>query len=272
MEEQKPEGAEIIYRAPADLFPWKGNAKKHDEKQLVSLMTSIRKFGFQAPIITNEDNVVLAGHGRLEAARRLRLKTVPTIIAAGLTKAQQRAYVLADNKISQMTGWDKELLLGQIELLIEDDFEIGTTGFSTAEIDIMLDGPLSEPPQDDPDDIQPEDIHEGPVIARPGDLWQLDGHGLYCGDSLNPESFAIVMDGEEAEMVVTDPPYNVKIDNNVCGSGKIKHDEFLMASGEMDRGAFTDFLSTALAVPHSRNWPASGLWKQKESNHVRRQR
>ncbi len=243
-EVKNSQDANIMHRAPVELVPWAGNAKKHDEKQLAALMASIQKFGFQAPIITNEEGVVLAGHGRLEAAKRLGLDKVPTMVATNLTKSQQRAYVLADNKISQMTGWDKELLTEQIELLIQEEFEIETTGFSTAEIDIMLDDEYSEPPVDDPEDLQPEDLQHEVVVSKPGDLWKLDKHLLYCGDSTKYESFARVMDGEQAEMVITDPPYNVKIDGHVCGSGKIKHEEFFMASGEMDQGQFTDFLGT----------------------------
>lgn len=240
--------AEITQRAPNELAPWEGNAKKHDEKQIAALMTSIEKFGFRAPIITNEDGVVLAGHGRLEAAKRLGLEKVPTMVADGLTKTQQRAYVLADNKISQMTGWDKELLTEQIEMLIEEDFAIETTGFSTAEIDIMLDGEDPEPSAKDPADLQPEDVESKMIVSRPGDIYRLGPHRLYCGDSLMQESFAFVLDGTPAEMVITDPPYNVKIDGNVCGSGEIKHDEFFMASGEMSEGEFTDFLGTVFAL------------------------
>ncbi len=238
---------EVVQRSPDALKPWEGNPRTHSEKQLVALMASIKGLGFRVPIITNEVGVVLAGHGRLEAAKRLKLAEVPTIIAAGLTKTQQRAYVLADNKISSMSTWDKDLLVHEIEILLDEDFQIETTGFSTAEIDIMIDGAVDTGGSDS-EDLQPEDVEEEKLISQPGDLWQLGEHRLFCGDATKIASYSHVMkSGELAEMCITDPPYNVKINNHVCGSGKTKHKEFAMASGEMSPGEFTDFLTTTCA-------------------------
>jgi hypothetical protein len=239
--------APLLYRPPNELIPYAGNARTHDEKQLAALMASVREFGFTGVIVTNEEGMVLAGNGRLEAAKRLGLKTVPTPIVAGLTKAQQRAYVLADNKISQMSKWDSVQLKTEIEFLIEQEFEIGVTGFSTAEIDIMIDGP-STPDSVNEDDIQPKDVVEQPIISRLGDLYVLGHHRLFCGDALQMDSYVHVMNGAVAQMVITDPPYNVKIDGHVCGNGSTKHDEFAMASGEMDEGEFTSFLETSFAL------------------------
>lgn len=268
-----PQKKELLYRAPGDLKPWEGNAKKHDEKQIAALMASIQTFGFQTPVMVNEDNVVLAGHGRLEAAKRLGLKEVPTIVAAGLTKTQQRAYVLADNKIPQMTGWDQELLVEQIGLLIEEDFEIETTGFSTAEVDIMLEDDGDSPSANDPEDLQPEDIVGDPV-SKLGDIWKLGKHLLCCGDALSNGSYSSIMRDknsqyEEAEMIITDPPYNVKIDGNVCGSGSIKHEEFCMASGEMNQGEFTDFLETAFSVMKMHAKPGAIIYSFMDWRHQR---
>lgn len=237
---------EVIHRPPDELKPYPGNARIHDEKQMTALMAAIREFGFQGAILINEDDIVLAGHGRLDAVKRLKLKTVPTMVVAGLTKAQQKAYVLADNKLSQMSRWDHELLRNEIELLLEDDFQIETTGFSTAEIDLIVENP-PEPEANNPDDLQPQDVPET-IITSPGDIWILGKHRLICGDSLKMETYAHLMEGKEAELVITDPPYNVPIQGHVCGSGKTKHDEFAMAAGEMDSGQFTEFLETAFSL------------------------
>ena len=190
----------------------------------------------------------MSGHGRVEAARELGLGSVPTRLIAGLTQTQKRAYVIADNKLAQLSGWDSTLLRSELEILIRDDFEIETTGFSTAEIDIMLGG-NEEPDGTDPDDLQNEDIVEE-VVSRTGDLWKLGQHRLFCGDSLRPESFVAAMEGEKAQIVVTDPPYNVPIAGHVCGKGKVKHQEFAMAAGEMSTKEFTDFLNRALSHAH----------------------
>lgn len=236
---------QITFMSPSDLKPWEGNPRIHSEKQITVLMASIKKFGFLTPIIVNEGGIILAGHGRLEAAIRLDLKEVPTMVAHGLSKDQQRAFVLADNKIASMSTWDKPLLIEQFTLLLDVEFEIETTGFSTAEIDIVIDG-AEEPEGPDEDDLQPEDIPEEVIVTKPGYVWILDQHRIICGDSLKEETYNILMkEGEQAQMCITDPPYNVKIDKHVCGSGKTKHKEFAMASGEMSESEFTNFLTTA---------------------------
>lgn len=237
------QNAQIIQRKPANLIPWEGNPRTHSDKQIVALMASIKELGFRVPIITNEEGVVLAGHGRLEAAKRLELAEVPTIVAAGLTKTQQRAYVLADNKISQMSAWDKDLLLNEIEILLDEEFHVETTGFSTAEIDIMIDS-AAAPEDTDQENLQPEDVAEEMIIAKLDDVWRLDDHRIFCGDSTQVSSYgALMKEGELAQMCITDPPYNVPVNGHVCGSGKTKHQEFVMASGEMSSGEFTDFLA-----------------------------
>jgi len=244
----------ITYRSLDQLKPREDNPRIHSEKQLAAIMASIRKFGFRTPVITDEHGEILAGHGRYEAAKKLSLNEIPTVVAEGLSQAQKRAYVLADNKIAEMSKWDKTLLKNQIEILIQEDFEIETTGFSTAEIDIMFDM-ASEPAPGDPEDLQPEDVMEEPVVSRPGDLWILGHHRLICGNALEAASYEALMEGEQAQMVITDPPYNLKIDGHVCGSGDVKHEEFAMASGEMSREEFTAFLKTffGLTGQHSQD-------------------
>jgi DNA modification methylase len=176
----------------------------------------------------------------------LGLATIPTRVIAGLTQVQKRAYVIADNKLSQLSAWDDHLLKAEIEVLIREDFAIETTGFSTAEIDIMFDAT----PNCDPDELQPEDIAQA-VVSREGDLWQLGNHRLLCGSALGADCFKAVMSDRLADMVITDPPYNVPIDGHVCGSGKVKHREFAMASGEMSANEFTGFLNASFSNLHA---------------------
>ncbi len=242
--DQKPV-QQLLHRSPDELKPYPENARKHDEKQLAALMASIQEFGFNTVITTNEEGMVLAGHGRLEAAKRLGLSSVPTRVIEGLTKAQQRAYVLADNKTSLMSTWDTDQLRIELDQLVMENFDIELTGFSTAEFDMMIDA--DTPAEDDPEDIQPEDETE-PTVSRLGDMYHLGKHRLYCGSCLSNESYALLMNGDNAQMVITDPPYNVKISGHVTGNGAVQHDEFAMAAGEMSPGEFTDFLSTAFAL------------------------
>ena len=238
----------IVERAPGDLKPWPDNPRKHSDKQIFKLKASIQKFGFTVPVILDEAGVILKGHGSCQAGKELGLPTIPTRVISGLTTAQKRGYLLADNKLSELSSWDTGLLRSEIELLIRDDFDIEVTGFSTAEIDLMLDPTATQSPDAaaDPDDIQPADL-EIKSVSRLGDLWQLDNHLLLCGNALESASYEAVMRGELAQMAITDPPYNVPIKGHVCGSGKVKHKEFAMASGEMSAVQFTAFLNDAFA-------------------------
>jgi len=240
----------IIDRPPSDLKPWPGNPRIHNDKQLAKLKTSIQNFGFTAPVLVDEAGVILSGHGRVQAALALELPTIPTRVIGGLSQAKKRAYVIADNKVAQLAGWDDTLLKNELELLIAENFDIETTAFSTAEIDILFDG-SEEPSGSDPDDLQPDDIAAEVVISRVGDLWRLGNHTLLCGDALSSDSYKTIMQGDLAQMVISDPPYNVPIDGHVCGSGKIHHKEFKMASGEMTPDEFTAFLNTALSNTHA---------------------
>jgi DNA modification methylase len=238
----KPTLSGIVERSPVELRAWPNNPRTHSDKQLAKLQASIVKYGFTAPVLVDEADVILGGHGRVQAAQALGLDTVPTRVISGLSQADKRAYVIADNKLQLLAGWDLDLLKGEFELLVKDDFDIEITGFSTAEIDLMFDD-RGEP---DPDELQAADIPDA-VMTRVGDLWQLGSHRLLCGDALKAESYLAVMDGVAAQMCITDPPYNVAIDGHVCGSGKVKHKEFAMASGEMSSTEFIAFLQSALA-------------------------
>lgn len=237
---------DIQQRSPAELIPWRNNPRSHSDKQLAKIAASIRVFGFTTPVLVDEGGVILSGHGRVEAAKQLQLASVPVRVASGWSAADKRAYVIADNKLALLSAWDPALLKGEIELLIADEFEIETTGFSTAEIDLMFD----DQGAGDPDDLLPEDIVEA-VVSHPGDLWQLGPHRLLCADALAADSYAAVLGDERAQMAITDPPYNVPIDGHVCGNGKVRHKEFAMASGEMSSGQFTEFLSLACKHAHA---------------------
>jgi DNA modification methylase len=236
----------IQERSPADLKPWPNNPRAHSDKQLTKIAASIRQFGFTAPVLVDDEGVILSGHGRVLAAHAVGVTSIPVRVATGWSRADKRAYVIADNKLAMLSSWDPGLLKGEIELLIADEFKIETTGFSTAEIDLMFDDEAAG----DLDDLRPEDFAEA-VVSRAGDLWELDRHRLFCGDALAAESYAAVLGPEQAQMCITDPPYNVPIDGHVCGNGKVKHKEFAMASGEMSSGQFTGFLGQAFGHIHA---------------------
>ena len=228
------------------LKPWSRNARTHSKKQIRQIADSIAEFGFTNPILIDCDNTILAGHGRLDAARLLQMREVPCVRLEHMSREQKRAYVLADNKLALNAGWDEIVLGEELQVLLEVDldFDIGITGFSIPEIDNLIDGLIPEEPGDPGDDQVPDD---GDVqgICRLGDIWRLGRHRLICGDALDPATIDTLMDGELAQMVFTDPPYNVPIDGHVGGSGAIKHREFAMASGEMSVDQFTSFLTKA---------------------------
>lgn len=227
---------------PDRLRPWARNARKHSKKQVRQIADSIREFGFTNPVLIDEDMTILAGHGRVEAAKLLGLETVPCLRLSEMTEAQKRAYVLADNKLALNAGWDDDLLAEELGALQELQFDVSLTGFSIPEVDALIEGLAPEEPGDPADDAPAAD---GPPRCRPGDVWRLGPHRLVCGDALDPAVADLLMGEERARMVFTDPPYNVPIDGHVGGSGKTKHREFAMASGEMSSPQFTAFLETA---------------------------
>lgn len=225
------------------LKPWSRNARTHSKKQIRQIADSIAEFGFTNPILIDCDSTILAGHGRVEAAKLLQMREVPCVRLKHMTPEQKRAYVLADNKLALNAGWDEELLGEELQALLEIDldFDIGITGFSIPEIDSLIDGLVPQEPGDPEEDCLPDET-DVQGICRKGDIWQLGPHRLVCGDALDLETVHTLMDGETAQMVFTDPPYNVPIEGHVGGSGSIKHREFAMASGEMSPEQFTSFL------------------------------
>lgn len=226
---------QIRPRQVASLTPYSGNPRTHSRKQIRQIADSLKRFGWTNPILTDADGNVLAGHGRLEAAKLLGMSEVPTICLDGLSAAEKRAYIIADNKIAENAGWDKELLAIEFSALIEDSFDLELTGFSSIEIDGVLG--LDDVPQDE-EDLELPDERETPV-SRPGDLWINGDHRILCGDALDPGAYERLLGRERAQMIFTDPPYNVRIAGNVSGLGKVVHREFAMGSGEMSPGEFT---------------------------------
>jgi hypothetical protein len=236
------------------LNPWKRNARTHSRKQIRQIANAIKEFGFVNPVIVDTENNILAGHGRLEAAKLLGMEGVPFLVIPHMTAAQKRAYVLADNKLVLNGGYDEELLATELKELLAADltFDIDVTGFSIPEIDSLVEN--LEPIEDgDPAEDRLPDPAACKPRCRPGDLWQLGPHRLVCGNSLDKSTVAMLMNGEAATMAFSDPPYNVPIAGNVGGLAAVQHREFAMASGEMTKAEFTAFLSTAVEnlVAHS---------------------
>ena len=240
-------GRQLGYLAVGELKPDSRNPRRHDRQQIRAIARSIDAFGFNAPILIDRAKRIVAGHGRLEAAKLSGLTHVPVIRLDHLSEAQSRAYMLADNKLTDRSSWDEHMLALQLQDLskLALDFDIEATGFELPEIDFSLQS-LDEPDADDENDaFEPV---AGPPVSRRGDLWQLGDHRLVCGSALEADAYETLLDGNKATLVFTDPPYNVPINGHVCGSGLIKHREFAMASGEMSEDAFTTFLSSAFAT------------------------
>lgn len=239
-------GTQITERAITSLRPYARNARTHSKKQVRQIASSIERFGFTNPVLISDDGEIVAGHGRVEAAKLLGWKNVPTIALSHLSETERRAYVLADNKLALNAGWDKEVPAIELQALVDLEFDVELTGFSLAEVDFALD----EAGEADPDGRDAADdaveVATGPAVSRQGDLWLLGRHRLLCGDARSAVDLEALMDGTKADLVFTDPPYNVKIDGNVCGLGTVKHREFAFASGEMSRTQFTGFLKETL--------------------------
>lgn len=229
----------IEWRRLETLSPPHRNPRTHSARQIEQIAASIREFGFLNPILVDEASTILAGNGRVEAARKLGLSKVPTLLVGHMTAAQKRAYVIADNRIAEKAGWDRSLLSLELEELQTLGFEVELTGFSTAEIDLMGDQ-ASKDEASDPDDVTP--LAKAEAISRTGDVWSLGRHRLICDDALNRTTYDALLGDEIAQMVFTDPPYNVKIRGHVSSSKRIAHREFAMASGEMSSAGFVRFL------------------------------
>src|SRR5580704_2997652 len=210
---------------------------------------AIERFGFNNPVLIADDGEIVAGHGRVAAAKLLGIETVPAVHLSHLSEVERRAYVIADNKLALNAGWDREMLAIELQGPVDLDFEVELTGFSLAEVDIVLDE-ARESATDGADasieDTIPPYRHEGPAVTQPGDLWMLGRHKLICGDAREAGAYAALLGDEAVDLICTDPPYNVPIDGHVCGSGRIRHRNFAMGVGEMNKDQFTLFLVDTL--------------------------
>lgn len=236
----------IIYRKASSLKPYAGNARTHSETQIKQIADSIKKFGWTNPILVDKDLTVLAGHGRLTAAQQLGLNDVPTILVSHLSEAEKKAYILADNKLAENAGWDADLLsieLGDI-VQLDADFSFDITGFTEPEVDNLL--TLKANDNGDEEDAASDAFDGQPAVTKPGDLWLLGEHRLYCGDATQIESYKLVLGDKKAAMVFTDPPYNLPVKGFISGNGAHRHKEFAMASGEMSEGEFIAFLTVVM--------------------------
>lgn len=215
------------------LVPYINNARTHSPEQINKLRSSLREFGFINPVIIDRDYGVIAGHGRIIAAKEEGITEVPCVFADYLTEAQKKAYIIADNRMAMDAGWDEELLRVEIEALQAEAFDVSLTGFDPNEIDDLFKENLKDGLHDDDFDIEAE--LKKPTFTKAGDVWTLGRHRLVCGDSTKKETYDILMDGKKANLVLTDPPYNVNYEGT---AGKIKNDH-------MANDAFYQFLLDA---------------------------
>ena len=235
----------IAYSPVAALSANSRNARTHSKRQIRQIAASIRTFGFNNPIIIDKNAKIVAGHGRWEAAKLAGMDSVPTILLENLTEDQIRAYIVADNRLAELAGWDNSILAIELQHLISlDDLDVTVTGFDVPQIDMILGEAGPEPDKDDVVDVD----ETATAVSEPGDLWQLGEHRVLCGSALQAESFGFLMAGQRADVVFVDPPYNVVIDGHAGGHGSIHHREFAMASGEMDQEEFVAFLTSSLRL------------------------
>lgn len=214
----------------AQLIPYQNNARTHSKEQINKLRASIREFGFVNPVIIDREYNVIAGHGRIAAAREEGITEVPCVFVDHLTEAQKKAYILADNRMALDAGWDEDMLRVELEALEEMGYDLGLTGFDDKELAALF--PVEEAKEDD-FDVDAE--LQKPTFTKAGDVWTLGRHRLVCGDSTDPAVYEVLMDGVKANLVITDPPYNVNYEGS---AGKIKNDnmagekfyEFLLAA------------------------------------------
>ena len=221
-----------------ELIPYANNARTHSKEQINKLRSSLREFGFVNPVLIDKNKNIIAGHGRISAAKEEGLKEVPCVLVEHLTEAQKKAYILADNRLALDAGWDSEMLALELENLKELDFDINLTGFDAAEIDELFSNMHDKDVQDDDFDADAalEEIKE--PISKQGDIWLLGKHRLICGDSTKVETYEKLMEGKKANLCVTDPPYNV---NYTAGS----ENERIIKNDKMDGKNFYEFLLAA---------------------------
>jgi 16S rRNA G966 N2-methylase RsmD len=204
---------EIVYKKVNDLIPYINNSRTHSEEQVNQIVASINEFGFTNPLLIDEKDNIIAGHGRLLASKKLKMEEVPCIVLSGLTEAQKKAYIIADNKMALNAGWDEELLKIELESLKELNFDLELTGFNVDELDDIFQVEEEQEIVEDDFDIEPPEEPK----AKLGDIYQLGNHRLMCGDSTKIEDVEKLMNGNKADMVFTDPPYGMNLDTDFSG-------------------------------------------------------
>jgi DNA modification methylase len=232
----------VVYQPISALVVNRNNARTHSRHQISQIAESIKAFGFINPILIDNINTIIAGHGRVSAAKLLGIEQVPTIRIENLNEDGIRAYMVADNRLAEKAGWDYEILAIEFQhlLTIDTDLDLSITGFELPEIDLILSEANNKEP--DSDDIFEIDQTILPV-TQPGDVWRLGKHRILCGDALDEDCFKSLLGARRAHVVFTDPPYNVPVDGHASGHGAIHHREFAMAAGEMSDVEFVSFLS-----------------------------
>jgi len=242
--------SQIVYRSIAGLKLDPMNPRFHSPRQVRQIARSVETFGFNVPVLIDANGKVIAGHGRILACRQLGWNEVPTISLDHLSEAQARAFMIADNRLTENSVWDDRLLAEQFRALsvLDLDFSLEVTGFDMGEIDLRIEG-LNSPP---PDDQDPADdlstVPCGPPVTSSGDLWALGEHRVHCASALEAVAYAALLQDELAQMVFSDPPYNVHIEGNVSGLGKKRHRDFAMACGELTESEFTHFLVVPMSL------------------------
>ena len=237
--------AQLVWRKVAHLKLQSRNPRKHTKKQVRQIAKSIQAFGFNVPVLVDRNSNAIAGHGRILACQLLGITEVPTICLEHLNESQIRAFMIADNKLTENSVWDDRLLAEQFrELsLVDLDFDLEATGFEMGEIDLRIESLSTDGPEAEE---TPQVEISGPAVSRLGDVYDLDKNRICCGDARNPAVFRTLIGKEKGAMSFNDPPYNLKIEGHVSGFGQIHHREFAMAHGEMSDDEFTNFLMDAL--------------------------
>ena len=229
-----------------DLRPYQNNPRLHPKTQIDKLARAISHFGFLIPVLIDDQNTVLAGHARIEAARKIGLPKIPCIRANHLSEAQKRTFTIVDNRLAEDATWDFQVLAKEVEFLQSEGIDLAATGFELPEVEMIFDAADATASNIEDDRIL--DPAPNCVITRPNDLWILGEHRLFCGDARRRDSFTALLSGSVAQLVFVDPPFNVKIRGHVSGKGRIKHREFMQASGEKTSTQFLKFLEDSLSV------------------------
>ena len=242
---------ELIYLPPGEIQPYPDNARVHPEEQLKMIEASIAAFDFNNPVLVTPEHVLIAGHGRLEAAKKLGLERVPALVLAHLSEAQQRAYRVADNAIMLKGEWSLELLAQELEFVSAVDFDIPVEalGFEMGEIAFLIDDAKSAASRggnDEEEVVEPD--RSLASVSRLGDIWQIGPHGVICGDARDRATYARLLGDRRADVVISDMPWNVPYKGHIGGLGKVQHEEFVMASGEMTREEFRGFTKDVLVL------------------------